>query len=313
MRSTRNLDAQHRANSAQSGSDIDERKRTAQLHADAQRDEKAARRAYNLEVRRLNPTADMRARLKRYEDAVEGAAGQFEPRVFSSTHARIHSETESLLDWISEQTGGWRNKSASEMERERPPVEAVPELRVSDVDWVFNQEAAAERAVLYRVEIANETPGTVARNVLVKLDSDLLRDVLPVDIHAMHDNTPPYRRTHEIRYGSPVRFDLIGERVDDVSEEGREDPARTQLYFYRADMPNGVIHRLSSQEMAKVLASLTRHGHWDFTVRVIGEPPLEPIAESFRVTQSDKRGESGGSLFIKKIPVSEPRTSAGQP
>jgi hypothetical protein len=119
----------------------------------------------------------------------------------------------------------------------------VPELTISDLTRISGEQATfscpphgtlnANDIDLYRITVLNRCQDSEARDVRVGIaDSKPNLSVLPVRLHKMHDNTPPYTQVWPLGYGESARFDFIGmERASKILLLYRSDLGGTGYVF----------------------------------------------------------------------------------
>jgi len=135
-----------------------------------------------------------------------------------------------------------------------------PYSRISEVD--------TDQLPLWYVVVENTQPGSVARNVRVRMDRPDPQIIMsfPVDLHRMHDNDKPFKKVHDIRYGEPETFDLFacGLNADNY-------------YLYRADGDEssqlGPEWMLSGDDDAIISHAIREPYGWTFDVIATPDPP----------------------------------------
>lgn len=149
------------------------------------------------------------------------------------------------------------------------------------------QEARVPLPVqLWRVELADTEPETIARRVRVRLESDPPLPVFPVSVHEKHDNNPPYRQERDVRYGEPIEFDIIAKGIDNDS-----------LYIVRSDMGEGYLHQLSDSEREAIGDRLWGNG-WTLILRAVADPPAQGHIMSYRAVV-----DGDGKLSLEEDPA----------
>jgi len=74
-------------------------------------------------------------------------------------------------------------------------------------------------AVLYRLELKNIQPNTIAEKVSVKILHTVLEThIKDYDLHRMHNNKPPYDDIYNLRGEESITFDVIARRFNEVGE-----------------------------------------------------------------------------------------------
>lgn len=158
--------------------------------------------------------------------------------------------------------------------------------------WRFVMQSREETRVvpfqvqLWRVELANTEPETVAKGAKVRLESDPTLPVFPVSVHEKHDNNAPYRQERDVRYGEPIEFDLIAKGTDNDS-----------VYMLRSDMGEGYVHQLSQLEREAIRARLWENG-WTLILRVVADPPAQGHVMSYRAVV-----DGDGKLRLEEDPA----------
>lgn len=157
-----------------------------------------------------------------------------------------------------------------EHEAKLPVLEVLgPNKRMSEVD--------TNQLPLWFVTVRNNQPGSIARNVRVRMDHPDPKIVMwfPVDLHRMHDNDKPFKRIHDIRYGEAVTFDLFA--------CGQLDP--DMYYLYRADGDEssqvGPEWMLSEDDNSIISQASREPEGWRFDVIATPDPPALPAAAPF--------------------------------
>ncbi len=123
---------------------------------------------------------------------------------------------------------------------------------------------------LWRVELANTEPDTLAHEVKVRLESDPPLAIFPVSVHEKHDNNPPYRQERDVRHGEPIEFDIIAKGIDN-----------DRVYIVRSDMGQGYVHQLSDSEQDAIRDKLFGNG-WTLILRAVADPPAQGHVMSYR-------------------------------
>lgn len=179
-----------------------------------------------------------------------------------------------------------RNELRKSIQAARAP-ERQPGLRIGEprsypgeiFTMTFTYQRAGEpqqvrrvplKVQLWRVELANTEPETIARRARVRLESDPGLPVLPVSVHEKHDNTPPYKEDRDVRYGEPIQFDIIAKGIDNDN-----------LYIVRSDMGDGYVYQLSESEREAIRDKLWGDG-WTLILRAVADPPARGHVMSYR-------------------------------
>ena len=93
----------------------------------------------------------------------------------------------------------------------------------------------------------------------------------PIDLHRMHDNHKPFTKTHDIRYGEPVTFDMFA-----CGQVGPQD----MYYLYRADGDEvrqvGPEWMLSNNDNDIISTAVREPEGWRFDIVVTPDPPASP-------------------------------------
>jgi len=136
---------------------------------------------------------------------------------------------------------------------------------------------------LWRIDLTNEVAGTEATEVRVTVDSEPHLSLLPVNLHKMHDNNPPYIETHRIAYGETIVFDFLGRQ----STSG-------MILVYRADSGDQFyVWQLPTDETASQLAK----DGIKFKVGAFGAAPTKAVERWFMV----KADPYGSMLFLTSL------------
>ena len=177
-----------------------------------------------------------------------------------------------------------------------------PVLSISDALQVRKQQSAdipsplipgtrrrINRINLWRISVTNNTEGTEALEVRVKVEAEPPISPFPVTLHRMNDNHDPYAQTHRLACGEPFTFDFLGYGVSALLGYGPK-----VLLIYRADSGSRLIaFPIPEDETA---ARLSGDGI-KFKVSVFVEPPARSTMRSFLV----KSVPDGSTLEVTSL------------
>ncbi len=162
-----------------------------------------------------------------------------------------------------------------EFGRPIPSAEVIfgtgPQAHSETVSAFRPTEEIQTPVLLWRVELVNTAIGTKAANVRARLEESVPGlEVLPINLHEKHDDPAPYAQLRDIRYGEPATFDIVA------------NASRDSLFFWRSDLSDGYVYRLSDSEMSIIGKKLKTEG---ITIRLkaIADPPVSVAEQEYHL------------------------------
>jgi len=159
-------------------------------------------------------------------------------------------------------------------------------LRWEDPVSVPNAIVDTTPGTLWRVNLENVSPRSVARETSVRIDNldPPIVMTFPIALHEQHDNGRPYRRSFDVRHGEPRVFDLIG----------MDQSSPPIFYIYRSDGSDEQADyewMLSEADNRAIEAAMWSPNGWMFDVVAVPDPPDEPATVTLCLRYVDNVAE----------------------